>query len=134
MRRQGNQILTQHWSKQQHDLLAYFPLYFPLRLYYSTLHNSIVSKSQNYSLYCILMLLSISLKFFIICMHNISPNNNIAYFHTSHYVCITQPSKIFHSFKISKLLVILHLDVCINLIEFLYHTYVDVLFLNVNGI
>jgi hypothetical protein len=80
------------------------------------------------------MLLSISLSFFILYMHNISPNNNMAYFHTSHYVCITQPSTIFHSFKISKLLVILHLNVCINLIELLYHTYVYVLFVDVKGI
>jgi hypothetical protein len=43
----------------------------------------IVLKSQNYSLYYILMLLSISLSFFIIYMHNISPSNNMAYFHTS---------------------------------------------------
>jgi hypothetical protein len=65
-------------------------------------------------------------------MHNISPNNKLAYFHTSHYDCIAQPSTIFHSFKISKLLVMLHLNVCINLTEFLYHTYADVLFILLN--
>ncbi len=54
--------------------------------------------------------------------HNIGPNN-MTYQHTSHYVCTTQPSTIFHSFKIPKLLIILHLDVIINLLEFLYYIY-----------
>jgi hypothetical protein len=49
----GNKIKYSHnIGPKQHDLLAYFPL----RLYYSTLYNSIVKKTQNYSLYYILML------------------------------------------------------------------------------
>jgi hypothetical protein len=57
--------------------------------------------------------------------HNIGPNNNnnMSYKHTSHYVCTTQPSTIPYSFKIPKILIILHLDVIINLVEFLYPIY-----------